>query len=92
MIVPLLFHRGCGLSTQGFLLNIHPESSLLGLDKANSTSISLVHNADFVGLFITEDVKVVVNVVKCEDSFFDRDGFAQVETTISESCRGNNTS
>jgi len=57
---------------------------LLWLNEANSTSISLVNNADFIGLVIAEDVEVMINVVKCEDGFLNGDSGTQVKAVSRE--------
>ena len=71
------------LSSSVFLNAISTHYLLLRLNKTNPTSIPLVHDANFVGFFVTEDVKVMVDVVKCEDRFFNRDWLTQVETKTS---------
>ena len=53
---------------------------LLGLNETNPTSIPLVNNTNFVSFFIAEDVKVMINVVKCENSFLNGDWLTQVKT------------
>lgn len=53
---------------------------LLGLNETNPTSIPLVNDTNFVGFFIAEDVEVMINVVKCENSFLNGDWLTQVKT------------
>ena len=53
---------------------------LLRLNEANSTSVPLVYNTNIIGFFITENVEVMINVVKCENSFLNRDWVTQVKT------------
>lgn len=57
---------------------------LLRLDKSNSTGISLVYYTNFVRFFITEYIKVMVNIIKSEDGLLNRDWSAQVKTDVKE--------
>jgi hypothetical protein len=52
---------------------------LLWLDKSYTTSVSLVHNTNLVGLFVAEDIEIMVNVIESEYSLFDGDCFTQVK-------------
>ncbi len=53
---------------------------LLGLNETNPTSIPLVNDTNFLGFLIAEDIKVVINIVKCENSFLNGDWLTQVKT------------
>ncbi len=57
---------------------------LLRLDKSNSTGISLVYYTNFVRIFVTEYIKVMVNIIKSEDGLLNRDWSAQVKTDVEE--------
>ena len=52
---------------------------LFRLNETNPTSIPLVYDTNFVGFFVTEDVKVMIDVVKREDCLLNRDWLTQVE-------------
>ncbi len=53
---------------------------LFRLNETNPTSIPLVYDTNFVGFFVTEDVKVMIDIVKREDCLLNRDWLTQVET------------
>ena len=57
---------------------------LLRLDKSNSTGISLVYYTNFVRIFVTEYIKVMVNIIKSKDGLLNRDWSAQVKTDEEE--------
>lgn len=52
---------------------------LFRLDQANTASIPLVNNADIVRFFISENIKVVINVVQSKDRLLNGNGFAKIK-------------
>jgi hypothetical protein len=65
------------------MISVHSFSHLLlGLNEANPASIPLVNDTNFVGFFIAEDVEIMINVVKCENSFLNGDWLTQVKTKL----------
>ena len=62
------------------LLGLGVCAGLLGLNEADAARcVPLVHDGDFVGGRVAEDIEIVVHVVECEDGLLDGDGLGQVE-------------
>jgi len=61
-------------------LSVKPVYNLLWLNQADSTSISLINNTNIFRFFITEDIEVMINVIKSKDGFLNRHGITQIKT------------
>ena len=52
---------------------------LLWLDKPYPTGVSLVHDTNVICLLVTEDIEIMINVIKCKNGLLDGDGSAQIK-------------